>query len=45
MKIVKWSFGTESQEIDSIHPECIVPLIDKDYYPFVSLAKEVNKTR
>jgi hypothetical protein len=45
MKIVKWSFGTESIEPDIKHPPCMIPLIDKDYYPFVSLAKEVKTLR
>jgi hypothetical protein len=45
MKTVKWSFGTESREEGITHSVSIIPLIDKDYYPFVSLVKEVNKVR
>jgi hypothetical protein len=44
MKIVKFSFGTSHQRYKD-HEEAIKELIDDDYYPFVSLAKEVITSR
>ena len=44
MKIVKFSFGTSHQRYKD-HEEDIKALINDDYYPFVSLAKEVITTR
>lgn len=45
MKKVFWSFGTESFERDNIHPPAVAPLIAADYYPYISLVKDINNVR
>jgi hypothetical protein len=44
MKIVNWSFIT-STEWGIEHPECVKPLLSKDYTPFTNLSKEIISSR
>ena len=44
MNIVNWSFITGHQ-LTVDHPECVRPLLDNNYYPFISLSKEVMSKR
>lgn len=44
MKTVKYSFIT-SHDWDVDHPECVKPLLDENYYPYISLVKESTAIR
>jgi len=44
MNIVNWSFITGHQ-LNIDHPECIIPLLDSNYYPFIPLSSEVISKR
>ena len=44
MNTVNWSFITGHQ-LNVDHPECIKPLLDQEYFPFIALSSEVNATR
>ena len=44
MNTVNWSFITGHQ-LNIDHPECIKPLLDQEYRPFIALSSEVNSTR
>jgi hypothetical protein len=44
MNIVNWSFITGHQ-LNTDHPDCIKPLLDSNYYPFVSLSSDIISER
>ena len=44
MKTINWSFTT-NHEWGTDHPECVKPLLSKDYEPFTNLSKEISSSR